>query len=138
MSTHLHTISRSLFRAPVRHGSGAPVQWGPRWANYIRAESNITTPDDPPTQPLPESHEAGEGQADFSNFVDKNEDVSTSQALIGLGSMFALCFTIYRIGMNGAKTTPPKFTRREFPDFNESMPNWKNATNVNKGSILEE
>lgn len=106
------------------------MQYGERWARIVRAESNIITPDDPPTAPLPETHELGEGQSDFSNFVDKNEDVSTSQALGGLGAILAFCYGIYQYSTYRARSNTPVFKPREFPDVEKDMPTWPGASKV--------
>lgn len=109
------------------------MQYGTRWSEIVRSESNITTPDDPPTQPLHEMHELGHGQADFSNFVDKNEDVSTAQALTGLGSMLLFCYGVYRYSGYRARTSTPLFTLREYPEAERDIPTWKSASSLRKG-----
>lgn len=96
----------------------------------MRSESNILTVDDPPTAPLSENHESGDGVADFSNFVDKNEDVSTGQAVTGLGSMLLLTYGIYKYATYSANKVPPLFTRREFPNAEKDFPTWSGAADV--------
>lgn len=118
----------------VRHGSsgGAPTQLSAQWAAQMRSESNILTPDDPPTAPLPESHELGEGQADFCNYVDKYEDVSTVQAVTGLGSMLLFTYGVYKFATKQARESTPVFTRREFPHAQEDFPTWARSDEVRR------
>lgn len=134
-------MQRALSKAPWQAGrhlvlsrSGSsgvgPPQFSHRWAEQVRSESNILTVDDPPTAPLPENHEAGDGIADFSNFVDKNEDVSTGQAVVGLGSMLLFSYGIYKYATYSAKKAPPLFTRREFPNVEKDFPTWPGAADV--------
>lgn len=88
----------------------------------VRAASKEVTPDDPPTEPLPETHELGEGQSDFSNWVDPGSDVSVPQALGGFGFIMGVCAAIYQISTNQSKNGAPLFTRREFPTFATDVP----------------
>lgn len=104
-----------------RYGSG--VTWNSaRWAHKVRDEARPVLPDDPPIQPLPESHEAGEGFSDFSNWTDKYEDVSTVQAVTGLAAALAICFGIGVISTTRASRLDPHFVPREFPMFDRDFP----------------
>lgn len=117
------------FSTQIRQASG--VVWGsPRYARAIRAESNIDTAQDPPTAPLPENHEAGDGISDFSNWLDKHEDVSTVQAVTGLAGMLSFCYATYRYSIYRAENSDPTFTRREFPTVKNYLPTWDEAKDV--------
>jgi hypothetical protein len=106
----------------ARHAS----QWASaRWSNAVRAASKAVTMDDPPTQPLPETHELQEGECDFSNWLDRHDDVSMSQALTGLGFMLGVCYALYSGATAVARGTPPAFTLRELPHAATDMPTFK-------------
>lgn len=128
------TVRASARFLQLRHGSsgGAPTQLSARWAETIRSESNIATPDDPPSAPLHETHELGEGQSDFANYVDKYEDVSTMQAVTGLGTMLLFTFGIYKYATKRSRESTPLFTRREFPHVREDFPNWPGVDEVRR------
>lgn len=115
---------RTARAAPLRRASG---WYGAKWAEAVRAESNVTTPDDPPTAPLTENHEIGDGESDFSNFLDKHPDVSTRQAVTGLGVMLGFCYGVYRLSTASAERTTPLFVPREFPTEERDFPTWANA-----------
>lgn len=132
MQRFLPRLPRFSSYPATRFASGGPVQFGSRWAEKVRSESNIITPDDPPTAPLPEEHEVGEGFSDFSNYVDKHEDVSTAQAVVGLGSALAFCYAIYWYSTYRASRSTPLFTKKKFPYVEQDMPTWENAAVVNE------
>ena len=111
----VHQISRS--------GSTASVS--ARWSNIVRSESNIDTPEDPPTKPLPEQHEVGEGVSDFSNWVEKHEDVSSAQAFGGLAFILACMYGIYSYSTSQAAKRTPRFTLREAPALENSIPTYR-------------
>jgi hypothetical protein len=87
----------------------------------VRSASKATMADDPPTAPLPESHEL-EGEADFSNWLDKGADVSLPQAITGLGTMLGLCYVLYSGATSAVKNSQPAFTLREFPQVAADIP----------------
>lgn len=119
-------MQRSLAKAwhtlPALRRNASSGWASTRWVNIARAESNIVTYDDPPTAPLPESNEAGEGASDFSNYVEKHEDVSTAQALSGLGIMMASMYAIFKISTGLAQRTPAPYTPRETPYLEKDIP----------------
>lgn len=88
----------------------------------MRSESNIETREDPPREPLHENHEAGEGESDFSNWVDKNEDVSFGQAVTGMGLGFGFLYGVFLISRRDSRTKPPTFTLRELPTYESDFP----------------
>jgi VanZ family protein len=119
--TGMLQISRSLVTAMP---SRAASEWASaRWSNLVRAQSKVTTIDDPPTAPLPEENEV-EGKADFSNFLDKNADVSLNQAVFSLGAMLFGLYGAYRLATRKAKSTEPLFVTREFPTIEQSLPQY--------------
>ncbi|PXF49744.1 hypothetical protein BWQ96_00396 [Gracilariopsis chorda] len=119
-------MSRQLLRASaqIRRASA----WAsPRWSRAVRAQSNIDTAQDPPTAPLPEQHELGEGVSDFSNWVEKHEDVSSAEAVGGFVFIMGVCYAIHQYAVNRTKSSDPTFTRREFPTVQTYLPTWKEA-----------
>lgn len=110
-----------LSRASAKHGlsPSRPFTHSAEWANKMRAASNITAPDEPPTSPLPEEHEI-EGAGDFSNWVEPHNDVSLNQALIGMGSFFG--FTLGLYFWSQRCTEEPKFTLKKQPTLAVDMP----------------
>lgn len=119
----LPALSRATCAMQVRFGSsGAVPQYSSRWANLIRSQSNIHTPEDPPRATLPENHEAWDGTSDFSNWVDKHEDISTVQAVTGLLSAVAVVSGIYLLAQHDRKTKTPAFTKRELPTVEADIP----------------
>lgn len=107
----------------VRHASsGETPLYSARWSRIMRSESNIETMEDPPRAPLPECHEAGEGVSDFSNWVDKHEDVSLNQALIGLALVSSFVYGIHRLSQRDRRTKTPAFTLRELPTVYDDIP----------------
>lgn len=132
MQRFLPRLPRFYSYPNSRFASGGPVQFGPRWVEKVRSESNIITYDDPPSAPLSEDHEVGEGASDFSNYIDKNEDVSTVQAVVGLSSALAFCYAIYRYSASRASRSAPLYTMKEFPYVEQDMPTWENAATVNE------
>lgn len=93
-----------------------------RWTEQTRRESGLTFVDDPPTAPLSEDHEIGAGVCDFANWFDKGEDVSTGQALGGLGFALGLSYCIYRTAVAQASAKPGEFTLREIPFLERDIP----------------
>jgi hypothetical protein len=117
----LHRSRTALNTPPVRTAS----EWASaRWSNLVRAQSKVTAIDDPPMAPLHEEHEVN-GKADFSNFVDRNADVSKNQAVFSLGLMLGFFVVVYRYTSKKAKSSEPRFTLREFPDIEKSLPNYQ-------------
>jgi hypothetical protein len=118
VGTALWQARGALVGAPTRAASGTASA---RWSNLMRAQSKSTTPDDPPTAPLPECHEI-EGQADFSNYIDKYSDTSLTQAITGLGFMLGVCYGLYVAATARSRSTPPLFTLREHPNTSADLP----------------
>lgn len=107
----------------IRNASGGVIPtFSKRWAEITRSQSNIDTPEDPPTSPLPESHEAGEGTSDFSNWVNNHEDVSLTQALSGFAFMSSIVYGIYYMSKVDRETKIPVFTLRELPTVDSDFP----------------
>lgn len=122
------SIVSRRWEAPLRAGSRSASQWaGARWSNIVRAASKEVTPDDPPSKPLPETHELGGGESDFSNWVDSGRDVSLPQALGGFGFMVGVCFAIYNHSTTLSKNSTPVFKKREFPGMAADIPTWAEA-----------
>lgn len=130
----IHALARMQRQAIYlqRRNAGSVPQFSARWANQVRAESNTVTPDDPPTAPLHEEHELDHGQADFSNFLEKHEDVSTRQMLSGLGFIMSVMYGIYYFSTKQSRENTPTFTLREFPTVEQHNPAWKGAKDVRK------
>ncbi len=99
-----------------------------RWSEQTRVESGLKAIDDPPTAPLSEDHDIGDGVCDFANWFDKGEDISTSQAVLGLGSALAFCFGIYQIAVYNTEHSPSRFTLRETPTMANDFPTWDRAS----------
>lgn len=119
-----HSLARTsrVFGMQVRHGSGG-VEWvGERWVRIVRSQSNIDTTEDPPVAELPESHDAGEGNSDFSNWVSKHEDTSWNQVLIGLGGLGVFLYGIVYVAFRDRRTKTPVFTLRELPTLENDIP----------------
>ena len=115
------SIARALHRIPVRHGSTSG--WYPaRWSEQVRVHAGVTTADDPPQSPLNEENEV-EGVSDFSNYFDRHEDVSTVQAVGGLGFALGLCFVLWKASTSRARNCTPVSTKREFPFLDRDLPN---------------
>ncbi len=112
---------RSLFLATRRNAS-SDVWMPARWSEQTRRESGLVFVDDPPTAPLSENHEIGDSQCDFGNWFDKGEDVSTAQAVTGLGVALGFCFLIYRTATYQASKKPANFTMRELPMMAADIP----------------
>lgn len=112
-------LSRSL---QVRHGSGGPVVYSRRWVEAIRAESNIDTPQDPPTADLSPDHEVNDGTSDFSNWVNRHEDVSLTQALSGFALMGAVVFGICQLAVRDRRKKDPDFVPRDCPTIEHDFP----------------
>ncbi|CAN8065491.1 unnamed protein product [Agarophyton chilense] len=125
-------IARSLLRASSSHVRRGSTWASSRWAETIRAQSNIDTLEDPPTRPLPEQHELGEGVSDFSNWLEKHEDVSSAEAVGGFLGIMGLCFAIHQYATSRVKNGQSTFTLREFPTVQTSMPTWNGASLVRK------
>lgn len=66
--------------------------------------------------------------SDFSNWVEKHEDVSSAQAIGGFVFIMSCMYGIYRLSTGLAARSTPEFTRREVPGMNQSMPTYKPAT----------
>lgn len=96
-----------------------------RWSEQVRLESNVVAVDDPPTAPLSEDHDIGDGVCDFANWFDKGEDISTAQAVFGLGSALGFCYTIYKVAVRNAENKPAEFTLRELPSLASDIPGYK-------------
>lgn len=125
ITQRLTTLARTAVRGvPVRHGSsgGLPPMNSARWAHVVRNESNVSNPEDPPTAHLSENHEVNHGVSDFSNWVDRHDDVSLNQALTGLSVGFACMYGIYRISVWDRNRRPPLFTKREMPTTHNDIP----------------
>lgn len=117
---HLVRRSAGLFTgAPRRCASGVNSA---RWTEQTRRESGLVFADDPPTAPLSEDHEIGAGVCDFANWFDKGEDVSTAQAVSGLGFALGLSYTIYRVATAQADAKQGEFTLREIPFLERDIP----------------
>lgn len=132
----IHALARAQRQVMYlqRRNAGSVPQFSARWANQVRAESNTVTPDDPPTSPLHEEHELDHGESDFSNFLDKHEDVSTRQMLTGFGFIMTVMYGIYYTSTKRASENTPMFTLREFPTVEEDNPHWKGAKDVRKSA----
>lgn len=119
-SLFLKNASRA---AQVRFGSsGAPEVYSAKWVRAVRAESNIYTPEDPPTAPLSDHHDTYDGSSDFSNWVERHNDVSLNQAILGLGSGLLLLYGICRLALYDQKTKTPEFVVRDFPTLKDDIP----------------
>lgn len=95
-----------------------------RWSEQTRAESGLVAIDDPPTSPLSPDHDIGDGVCDFANWFDKGTDISTSQAVLGLGTALGFCYAIYRKAVSDAANSTPQFTTREVPSSANDIPTW--------------
>jgi len=114
----------------VRFAGSTSHEWMPaRFSQDVRAGSRVVAVDEPPTAPLSESHDFGEGVCDFSNYVDAHEDTSLASAAAGLATFAAVLGGVYAAGQAHGATTPDLFTPREFPylekDFPVGLPNRK-------------
>jgi len=121
-------------RAPpargLRFAGSTSHEWMPaRFSQDVRAASRVVAVDEPPTAPLTESHDFGEGVCDFSNYVDAHEDTGLASAAAGLATFAAVLGGVYAAGQAHGAKTPDLFTRREFPflekDFPLGLPNRK-------------
>lgn len=121
-------LRRNLFGIARRHASG-DAWMSARWVEQTRRESGLTFVDDPPTAPLSEDHEIGDAQCDFGNWFDKGEDVSTAQALGGLGAGLGFCFFIYKVATSQAEKKPAAFTLREVPIMANDIPGYSDRSN---------
>lgn len=97
--------------------------WMPaKYSNDVRAASRVVAVDDPPTAPLSENHDFGDGVCDFSNFVDKHEDTGVGSAAAGLATFVGVLTAVYWGGQASAAGTRDLFTRREFPYLDKDFP----------------
>lgn len=107
----------------VRFGSsGATEVYSTKWVRAIRGESNILTAEDPPTAPLSHDHDVNDGSSDFSNWVDRHQDVSAREALIGVSCGFAILYGMYRLAVYDRNHKTPEFTLRQHPTLNNDIP----------------
>lgn len=107
----------------TRAAGGVSHGWYPvKYANDVRAASRVVAVDEPPTAPLGENHDFGDGVCDFSNFVDKHEDTNVVSAAAGLASFVGLLTAVYWAGQAHAAGTRDLFTRREFPYLDKDFP----------------
>lgn len=107
----------------TRSAGNISHEWMPaKYSNDVRAASRVVEVDEPPTAPLTENHDFGEGVCDFSNFVDKHEDTSLGSAAVGLASFFGFLTAIYWGGQAAGANTRDLFTRRELPYLDKDCP----------------
>lgn len=112
---------RSMFALQRRSASGE-AWMSPRWSELTRKQSGILSSDEPPTAPLSEDHDIGDGECDFANWFDKGEDISMSQAVTGLGLALGFCYSVYKISVRNADSRPGRFTLRELPTLAGDIP----------------
>lgn len=105
---------------PRRYGSGGMEMNCARWSERVREMSNIETVDDPPTAPLPEEHDLGDGFSDFSNFIDKYEEVSMRQAGVSLVLALGGLYGVYRLAKSA--NNEPYFVPRTMPYIDQDLP----------------
>lgn len=118
-----YNLVRLARATQARHASGSSTVWySKRWSEIVRAESNVENREDPPRAPLSDNHEVFDGESDFSNWVDKHEDVSFGQAVSGMGMAFASLYGIYLLSQRDRRTKTPTFTLREFPTYENDIP----------------
>ena len=131
-------LSRTLLKQhqQVRHGGGAPTYVTARWSNIYRMESNLVTPDNPPTAPLSDDHEVGDGQSDFSKYYDNHDDVSTLQVVTGLGSGLLFFYMVYLVSRRDHDNSTPVFTIRESPTLEQDIPTMDHS--VKRGPYYQE
>lgn len=115
----------------IRHASDSSW-YSKRWVDIVRSESNIVTVDDPPTAPLSENHEVGDGVSDFSNWIEQHNDVSDVQALTGLGTILAFCAGVFYVSTTRANNSTPLFTLREFPYVENDFKTYAGASSIRK------
>ncbi|GAB0496289.1 hypothetical protein MMPV_007601 [Pyropia vietnamensis] len=107
----------------IRSAGSISHGWMPtKYSNDVRAASRVVEVDEPPTAPLSENHDVGEGVCDFSNFVDKHQDTSLSSAAVGLASFVGFLTAVYWGGQATGASTRDLFTRREFPYLDKDFP----------------
>eukprot|EP00166_Cyanidium_caldarium_P005215 ctg_611.g331 len=92
-----------------------------RYVRQIRAESNETSWDDPPTAPLPETNELYEGASDFSNFLDRHEDMSPRQAYGGLALGMGFFAVLGALAFQRSKAKERPYVPREVPGYNRDI-----------------
>lgn len=119
-SLFVRTASRAM---QVRFGSsGAPEVYSTKWVRAVRGESNVHSPEDPPTAPLSDHHDTHVGSSDFANWLDRHEDVSLNQALAGFGCGLLFLYGMYRLAAYDRRTKTPEFTLRDLPTVREDIP----------------
>lgn len=107
----------------VRFGSsGAPEVYSTKWVRAVRAESNILSPEDPPRAPLSDHHDTHVGSSDFANWVERHNDVSLNEAVLGVGSGLLFFYGIYRFAAYDQKTKTPDFVKRDLPTVENDIP----------------
>lgn len=119
--------SRTLARAALglqRRAASGEAWMSRRWVEQTRREAGLVTIDDPPNAPLSADHDIGDGVCDFANWFDKGKDVSTSQALVGLGSALGFCLFVYKSAVGRAERTSGTFTLRETPSLANDFPSY--------------
>eukprot|EP00187_Rhodella_violacea_P000542 CAMPEP_0174890440 /NCGR_PEP_ID=MMETSP0167-20121228/5593_1 /TAXON_ID=38298 /ORGANISM="Rhodella maculata, Strain CCMP736" /LENGTH=172 /DNA_ID=CAMNT_0016128239 /DNA_START=187 /DNA_END=705 /DNA_ORIENTATION=+ len=102
-------------------GGGGGDWMSANWSNTMRKMSNVNAVDDIPTKPLPENYDFGDGQSDFSNWLELHEDTSIGQALVGLGSFFAIMGGLYWYAGKRTETYEVYYTPREVPNYKADM-----------------
>lgn len=122
----LHAVARArhvVHAVQRRHGSGgAPYWYSARWSRILRSEANIDNVQDPPVSELPESHEAGDGVSDFSNWVNKHEDISTGQAVGGVFGITVILTSVVYLSQAMLRRSEPTFALRELPSVQRDIP----------------
>lgn len=92
-----------------------------RYARQIRAMSNEFTADDPPTAPLPETHELDQGDSDFSNFLDKHYDTSDRMAWTGLAIGFGFFASVAWMAAQVNERRRPPYVPRNLPYWKSNI-----------------
>mmetsp|Transcript_12366 Transcript_12366/g.21130 ORF Transcript_12366/g.21130 Transcript_12366/m.21130 type:complete len:178 (+) Transcript_12366:122-655(+) len=108
---------------PMRSSDPLQGPWASeKWVRAMRAQSGIDHPDDYPTKPLPFQHEI-EGQTDFSNWIDRYEDISPNQVIAGFALFFGTMTIVYQISKRQSKKEymHPDFLLRETPYDNDNF-----------------